>query len=64
MSKIEEEINSVQLDKDKDYVVYCAVGIRAHIACRIMVNNGFRNVRNLAGGYTTYEVASKDYTIG
>ena len=53
-----------ELDKDKDYVVYCAVGIRAHTACRILINNGFRSVRNLAGGYSTYGVASKDYTIG
>ena len=53
-----------ELDKDKDVVVYCAVGIRAHIACRILISNGFKNVRNLSGGYMTYGVASKDYTIG
>ena len=41
-----------------------AVGIRAHIACRILISNGFKNVRNFSGGYTTYSVASKDYTIG
>lgn len=53
-----------ELDKNKDVVVYCAVGIRAYIACRILISNGFKNVRNLSGGYTTYGVASKDYTIG
>ena len=51
-----------ELDKDKAYIVYCAVGIRAYIACRILMQNGFKNVRNLAGGYTTYDVASKDYS--
>jgi NADPH-dependent 2,4-dienoyl-CoA reductase/sulfur reductase-like enzyme/peroxiredoxin family protein/rhodanese-related sulfurtransferase/TusA-related sulfurtransferase len=50
------------LDKSKPYVVYCAVGIRAYIAARILLQNGFANVRNLAGGYTTYRVASKDYS--
>ncbi len=51
------------LDKTKPYVVYCAVGIRAYIACRILMQNGFTNVRNLAGGYTTYRAASGDYTL-
>jgi peroxiredoxin family protein/rhodanese-related sulfurtransferase/TusA-related sulfurtransferase len=51
------------LDKDKTYIVYCAVGIRAYIASRMLMQNGFKDVRNLAGGYTTYRVASKDYTM-
>jgi NADPH-dependent 2,4-dienoyl-CoA reductase/sulfur reductase-like enzyme/peroxiredoxin family protein/rhodanese-related sulfurtransferase/TusA-related sulfurtransferase len=50
------------LDKSKDYVVHCAVGLRSYIAARIMMQNGFKNVRNLAGGYTTYKTVSKDYT--
>jgi len=50
------------LDKSKAYVVYCAVGIRAYIACRMLMQNGFDHVRNLAGGFTTYRVASKDYS--
>ncbi len=52
-----------ELDKNKDYVVYCAVGIRAYIASRILTSNGFKNVRNLSGGYETYRVASKDYNM-
>ncbi|MGI5849999.1 MAG: FAD-dependent oxidoreductase [Christensenellales bacterium] len=55
--------NISTLDKSKSYIVYCAVGIRAYIACRILLQNGFKNVRNLAGGYTTYNVVSKDYTL-
>ncbi len=51
------------LDTEKSYVVYCAVGIRAYIACRILTQNGFKHVRNLAGGYTTYRAASGDYTM-
>ncbi len=51
------------LDKNKAYVVYCAVGIRAYIACRMLTQNGFTNVRNLAGGYTTYRAASGSYTL-
>jgi len=51
------------LDKNKTYIVYCAVGIRAYIASRMLMQNGFADVRNFAGGYTTYRVASKDYTM-
>jgi len=53
-----------ELDKDKNYIVYCKVGIRAYIACRILTQNGFKNVKNLAGGYTTYQVQSKNYNMG
>lgn len=51
------------LDKDKTYIIYCAVGIRAYIAARMLMQNGFMDVRNLAGGYTTYRVASQDFTM-
>ena len=52
-----------ELDKSKEYVVTCAVGIRAHTACRILMQNGFKGVKNLAGGYTTYSVLSTDYNL-
>lgn len=52
-----------ELDNNKPYVVYCKVGIRAYIACRIMAQNGFQNVKNLAGGYTTYQVVEKNYNM-
>ena len=40
-----------ELDKERDTVVSCAVGIRGHIAARILKQNGFR-VANLTGGAT------------
>lgn len=42
------------LDKDKKYVIYCAVGIRGYIALRILKEHGFKEVYNLTGGYSTY----------
>ncbi len=41
-----------ELDRSKDYVLYCAVGLRGYLGYRIMVQNGFK-VRNLAGGFKT-----------
>lgn len=45
-----------ELDKDKQIIVYCAVGIRGHAASRILIQSGFKNVYNLIGGYSTYSV--------
>lgn len=42
-----------ELDRSKTYIVYCAVGLRAYIGCRILMQHGFR-AKNLSGGYTTY----------
>ncbi|MBI9107329.1 MAG: FAD-dependent oxidoreductase [Spirochaetales bacterium] len=46
------------LDKEKTYIIYCATGIRAYIAARIMVQSGFKNVKNLAGGFATWQPAN------
>ena len=42
-----------ELDRDKNYIPYCAVGLRAYIGHRILVQNGFKS-RNLSGGFMTY----------
>ena len=47
-----------ELQKDKLIVVSCAVGLRGYLAYRILVQNGFKNVRNLSGGYKTWSVAT------
>lgn len=43
-----------ELPKDKDIVVFCAVGQRGYVAERILKGNGFERVYNLAGGYRLY----------
>lgn len=52
-----------ELDKNKSYVVYCAVGLRGYIGTRILTQNGF-NAKNLAGGYTTYKTMFCQYDDG
>ncbi|MFW5985916.1 MAG: FAD-dependent oxidoreductase [Halanaerobiales bacterium] len=49
-----------ELDKDKEIVIYCAVGLRGYIACRILTGHGFENVKNLAGGYKLYSSVRDD----
>ncbi|MGB9868027.1 MAG: DsrE/DsrF/DrsH-like family protein [Bacillota bacterium] len=52
--------NLHKLPRDKEIVVYCQVGLRAYIACRILAQNGFSKVKNLSGGYRTYEAVTSD----
>ena len=40
-----------QLDKNKNYYVYCKAGGRSAQACAIMSQLGFPNTYNLTGGF-------------
>ena len=44
-----------ELDENKTYLVYCRTGLRSYIACRILLQNGFK-VENITGGYYFYSV--------
>ena len=43
-----------ELDINQKIVVYCAIGVRGYIAARILMQNGFKEVYNLNGGFNTY----------
>jgi len=43
------------LDKEKQYAVYCASGVRSGKAAEIMRKNGFTNVYTLAGGIKSWK---------
>jgi NADPH-dependent 2,4-dienoyl-CoA reductase/sulfur reductase-like enzyme/peroxiredoxin family protein/rhodanese-related sulfurtransferase/TusA-related sulfurtransferase len=49
-----------QLPHDREIVVYCQVGLRAYLAARILLQNGFTRVRNLSGGYKTFSLAQRE----
>lgn len=44
-----------QLDKSKNYYVYCRSGGRSSSACGLMESNGFTNVNNLIGGMMSWD---------
>lgn len=44
-----------ELDKDSDIVVFCAIGVRAYNAARILMGNGFKNVRLYTSGMRFYQ---------
>ncbi len=43
-----------ELDKSKETVVFCAIGVRAYNAVRILKENGFENVKVYPGGTKFY----------
>jgi len=43
-----------QLDKTKNYYVYCKAGARSEQACSVMKNLGFDNTFNLVGGFMNW----------
>lgn len=47
-----------ELPAGRPVVVTCAVGLRGYLAYRILTQNGFEDVRNLSGGYKTWQVAT------
>ena len=51
VDKLRNRLN--ELPKDTAINVYCAVGLRSYIACRILTQKGFV-ARNISGGYITY----------
>jgi len=47
-----------ELDKDKTYIIYCAIGQRGYIGYRMLSQHGFK-CRNLSGGYFLYDIAKR-----
>ncbi|WP_142413740.1 DsrE/DsrF/DrsH-like family protein [Hathewaya massiliensis] len=45
-----------ELDKNKEIIVYCQVGLRGYIAARILSPMGFK-VKNIIGGYKLYKMS-------
>lgn len=48
-----DEVN--ELDKSKEYYVYCRSGARSAQACALMQQQGFENTFNLSGGITEWK---------
>ncbi len=54
-------LGEIDVSKDTPIYVNCQVGLRAYIAIKILKGNGYTNLYNLSGGYSTYK--SGHYTI-
>lgn len=52
-----------ELPENRPIVVTCAVGLRGYLAYRILVQHGYKEVRNLSGGYKTWSIATAKPTL-
>lgn len=51
LNRLRESIPT--LDREKNYVLFCAIGLRAYVGHRLLMQHGFRS-KCLSGGYRTY----------
>lgn len=49
-----------EIPKDKEIIVLCAMGLRGHIAYRVLAQKGYKKIYNLTGGYKTYKSVMDD----
>ncbi|MGP8080756.1 MAG: rhodanese-like domain-containing protein [Dehalococcoidales bacterium] len=43
-----------KLDKNKQYLIYCANGVNGAVATQIMLGLGFKHIQNITGGYAAW----------
>lgn len=55
LDEVRERIS--EIPAGKPVVLFCAVGLRGYLAQRILMGCGYKNVRNLSGGYKHYSAA-------
>lgn len=49
-----------EVPKDRDIILNCAMGLRGYFAERILRQNGITRLRNLTGGFKTYDSAMRE----
>ncbi|HER24951.1 MAG TPA: CoA-disulfide reductase [Candidatus Atribacteria bacterium] len=52
LDELRNRIN--EIPKNKNVIIFCKQGLRGYIAYKIMKQKGFKNIKNLSGGYRTY----------
>ena len=51
---------AAKLDPEKPYIVYCNKGTTGNATQNILLNNGFKKVFNLSGGFKQYKAEQED----
>lgn len=60
LDELRQRIN--EIPNNKIIYVFCAVGLRGYLATRVLMQSGFKDVRNLSGGLKTYKAATATHT--
>jgi molybdopterin/thiamine biosynthesis adenylyltransferase/rhodanese-related sulfurtransferase len=61
--RLEQRIEGLVPDKSRPLVVYCAVGSRSAFAAKTLVELGYENAVNLAGGFSDWKRNGFEVTI-
>jgi len=51
-----------EIPTNKPIYINCAIGLRGYLALKILTQHGFKNVKNVSGGYKTYNLATAKIT--
>ena len=55
LANLPSSIDEIEENKDREVIVYCRSGMRSGTAKQILVQQGFKNVRNLLGGVLAWQ---------
>ena len=55
VDELRARLKEIKVSKDTPIYVTCQVGLRAYVAIKILKGNGFTNLYNLSGGFSTYK---------
>jgi rhodanese-related sulfurtransferase len=50
LNKLSDNLNNWDYNKTDELIVICKVGLRSETAQTLLLQNGYQNVKNLAGG--------------
>ncbi len=50
LSNFQKNINQLEYNKTDEIIVICKAGLRSETAQSILIQNGYKNVKNLTGG--------------
>ncbi|MDB5278265.1 MAG: cdr [Ferruginibacter sp.] len=52
-----------ELDTDKAIYIYCHIGLRGYLAQRILLQNGFKELFNISGGFKLWSACNEEYVL-
>lgn len=53
-----------EIRADKNIYIYCQIGLRGYLAQRILLQNGFKNVFNISGGFKLWSACNTETELG
>ena len=52
-----------EIPKDRNTYIFCQIGLRGYIAQRILVQNGYENIKNVSGGYVLWKACTTEQKL-